>query len=144
MRDAALLLSARVRPPLPGMPVPLTPARYVQMRRRAAGLTIDQAAERITAQERDRRELRALLRLLETPGTVARYRATIEEIARAFPLDADVYHQLATQPADRHPAICRGCGCSRNDRCHLGDDHLCRMHEGEPAICSRCSAGEWL
>ncbi|MDT8758261.1 hypothetical protein MZO42_06085 [Sphingomonas psychrotolerans] len=144
MKDnSALLVSARPRAALPGVAAPMSPARYLQLRRRAAGLTVDQAAERLVSAERDRREVRAMIRLLETPGTVARLRATIDTLAEAIPLDPDVYRQIATDPVDRHPPICRGCGCSHNDPCHIGNDHICRMLAGEPAVCTRCTNGEW-
>ena len=141
MRDAATILRCSRPRPVATTRAP-HPSRYIQLRRRAAGLSIDQVAERLASAERDRIEIRALIRLLETPGTVARHRLTIDTLASAFPLDPDVYRQLATAPADRQHAICGACGCSANDPCHLGEDHLCRMLPGEPHLCSRCSDGE--
>ena len=146
----APLFGRPVPPPPPiGERPPFTPSSYLALRRKAAGLTIDQVAELIVAQAsrhalRSRQigraaqiaDLRTLLRQLETPGIVARLRATIDILAGTFPFDPDVYFQLATTPADRHPRICRGCGCTQEDACTGG----CRWAGQE--ICTRCSNGE--
>ncbi|WP_267383222.1 hypothetical protein [Sphingomonas sp. GC_Shp_2] len=76
-----------------------------------------------------------LISVLETPGARARYRASLERLRTVFAFDVDVYYQLADEPADRHPRICRSCGCS---------DWDARDEGGEPcawstdASCTRC------
>lgn len=115
--------------------LPLSPAGYLKLRRKAAGLSVDAVAQRIPANSQD--EARALMCLLETEGTKARYRQTIEAFADVFPIDADVYMQLRDTPADQHPRICRGCGCSEWDPCVTGDgSHSCAWHG--LATCTRC------
>jgi transcriptional regulator with XRE-family HTH domain len=153
MLHAPILIRPAPAPVLFGEPAPLTPSDYVRLRRKAAGITIEQAAERIgfalfmqrgrsSVKANTLAEIRALLRQLETPGVVARAYATIERLACGFPIDADVYRQLATASADQHPRICRGCGCSQNDACRRDGAAPCA-----PAglnICTRCTDGESL
>lgn len=123
------------RRPAPSVLLPVTPARYLRLRRLAAGLSVDAVARSISAN--NQAEARALVLLLETDGSKARYRQTIEAFADAFPIDADVYLQLRDTPAEQHPRICRGCGCSEWDPCVAGDgSHTCAWHG--PATCSRC------
>lgn len=122
---------------------PLTPHAYLALRRRAARLSVDDAAalivENVTPPRflpRSERlaEARALIRQLETPGVLARHVTTIDLLAVAFPLDPNVYYQLAHEPADRHPAVCRGCGCSQWDRCE-GASGACACASSD--LCSR-------
>ena len=108
---------ADATPATPPLPAPLKPAAYLRLRRKAAGLTVPQLADRITGVPADRDEMMCPIALLETDGSVARRDATIAAIARAMPMDADVYRQLRDDPVDRHPRVCRDCGCSAWDRC---------------------------
>lgn len=103
---------------------PLTPAHYLRLRRAASGMSRRDLAYRLAsaivpryrltdgARVPSLDEAMALIDMLETDGARARYRWTIEAIACFIPLDVDVYHQLATDAEDRHPQICRGCGCT--------------------------------
>ncbi|MEG8045202.1 hypothetical protein QP175_02610 [Sphingomonas aerolata] len=119
----------------PSVLLPLTPAHYLRLRRVAAGLSVDAVARSISAN--NQAEARALVMLLETVGSTARYRETVEAVADAFPIDIDVYFQLRDTPAEDHPRICRGCGCSESDPCIAGDgSHTCDWCG--PAMCSRC------
>jgi hypothetical protein len=125
--------------------LPITPATYLTLRREAAGLTRMQVARRLYEIKirrffGDRRPRRlfdsvaralATIEQLEVPGARARYRPVIDVLGGIFPLDADVYHQLIDEPADRHPAICRGCGCSAHDAC----DGTCTL-AGD--VCTHC------
>lgn len=146
----APLFGRPVPPPPPiGVLPPFTPASYIALRRKSGGLTIEQVADLILANAsrhvmRSRRvgrtdqlaELRALLRQLETPGVVARQCFTLDLFSGAITFDPEVYIQLATEPAERHPRICRGCGCTQDDACAGG----CRWAGDE--ICTRCTDGE--
>lgn len=128
-------LPADRRRPAPLVLSPLSPAGYLRLRRKAAGLSVETVARRISANNQD--EARALVCLLETEGTKARYRETVEGFADAFPIDVDVYMQLRDTPSDQHPRICRGCGCSEWDPCVAGDGaHTCAWHG--LATCTRC------
>ena len=55
--------------------------------------------------------------MLETDGVRAKHEVTLALLGRAFPFDRAVYRQLLEEPADRHPPICRGCGCTHWDPC---------------------------
>lgn len=144
---------ATVAPPPPADPLhrPLTPAGYLALRRKASGRSVDQAGARIVGSCRTRRgrrdglaaslaRLRDLLNLAERPGTVVRDRATLMLIRRGYDFDPDVYRQLATEPADRHPRICRECGCSQHDPCECDDGGTCGWAGAQ--ICTRCLAPE--
>lgn len=128
---------------------PVTPATYITLRRQAAVLSRYEVATRLAARahdarkayrdreklERDQAEALALIDQLETTGTRARHRRTIEVLGTIFALDVDVYYQLANDPADRHPRVCRGCGCSDHDAC-TGDAGVCSWMTR--SICTRC------
>lgn len=121
---------------------PMTPDTYLRLRREAAGLTRRQVAERLAKlrlrgfrsyraaeTRRAAEDCLALVDQLETPKVTARHRSTLAALAAVFPLDVAVYFQLATDPVERHPAICPSCGSSRHDDqapagclCRAGDD----------------------
>lgn len=127
----------------------MTASRYLTLRREAAGLSPMQVARRLydiqirrfAGDRRPRRlfdcmaQALALIEQLELPGARVRYRPIIDLLGGIFPLDADVYHQLADEPADRHPRVCTGCGCSASDPC-THDDGLCSL---DGATCSTCT-----
>lgn len=150
-RTPLALASRRLRraladatPATPPLPAALKPAAYLRLRRKAAGLTVPQLADRITgvpADRDDRDEMMCLIALLETDGSVARRDATIAAIARAMPMDADVYRQLRDDPVEQHPRTCRDCGCSAWDRCGADQraGHVdCCTWESETQ-CTRCA-----
>lgn len=126
----------------------MTPSRYLRLRREAAGLSRTQVAQRlydikIKRPFGDRRPRRlydsvaqalATVQQLETPGAYSRYRPMINFLGGIVPLDVDVYHQLRNEPADRHPLVCRGCGCSTHDAC----GSACTL---TGPICSYCATG---
>lgn len=118
---------------------PLTPAAYLRLRRRAAGMSIDDVADVLATCSAGfaRSEAAALIRMLETPGARARHLDPIWRLAAVFPIDPDVYHQLATEPPHRHPMVCRACGCSKFDPCEhaiLGPCDWAAAH-----LCTRCT-----
>lgn len=121
---------AKRRPPLPRRPdaVPMTASAYLRLRRRAAGLTVRDLAQRMaalyiaTATRRPSdtvaditKAMVLVVQGLELPGAVARRRETIASLAAVLPIDANVYWQLAECPPDRHPRVCRGCGTTAHD-----------------------------
>ena len=118
---------------------PLTAPAYLRLRRKAARLSIEQVAARIAPSITDRPDAVLLVTMLEGEGTKARHRETLDRLNSAFSLDPDVYRQLATEPADRHPQVCRGCGCSHWDPCICGDGTgTCGW--AAPNICTSCSS----
>lgn len=126
----------------------MTPSLYLRLRREAAGLSRTQVAQRlydirikrVFGDRRPRRlydspaQALATVQQLETPGAYAKYRPMIDFLGGIVPLDVDVYHQLRDEPADRHPLVCRGCGCSTDDAC----ENACTL---AGAVCSHCTTG---
>lgn len=119
---------------------PMTPAAYLRLRREDARLTIAQVAERLPTRHVDAGLAASVIRTLETPGARARHRATLDALRTVFPFDIDVYRQLCEEPAERHPQICRGCGCSTYDACVEADGHTCCAW-ALPTLCTRCMEG---
>ncbi len=115
----------------------MTPANYLRLRRKSAGLTLEQVAERLMPRTGFRRMVVAFLRVLETDGCTAKHRDHIERLTSVFPLDPDVYSQLATDPTDSLPRICSGCGCSAFDPCRHGDE-VCGFVASD--ACNRCTS----
>lgn len=123
---------------VPAADAALTPAAYLRLRRCAAGLSIAAVAERIAPRIADRSGARALVALLETDGARARYAATLDRLAGAIPFHPAIYRQLADDPADRHPRICRACGWSEADRGSDPVDGPARAW-ATPACCTTCA-----
>lgn len=95
---------------------PLTPAAYLHLCREASRMSVSATAIMMMKDSREVPAAMDLVRSLERKGTVARHRETLLALQSAFAFDPDVYHQLATEPPERHPQICRGCGCSEWDQ----------------------------
>lgn len=136
------LATRRPAPPAVGdWPMPaLTPSAYLRLRRKAWNLTIDDVADLLARNGGDQAEARSLIAMLEKDGVTARGRDTLELVATVLPIDVDVYFQLATEPTDRHPSICRGCGCSQHDACGVDGVKTCSWAARD--ICTFCSNGE--
>jgi hypothetical protein len=115
---------------------PISAGRYLQLRREAAGFTIAQIAERLAPAHKDRSDAVALIKILERDGARPRHEGAIAVLRTIFPFDIAVYRQLCETPADRHPLICRGCGCSRYDLC---EDETGCCHFEQPGQCTRCT-----
>lgn len=111
----------------------MTPAHYLRLRRRAAGLSIAQVAERLMPRASFRHMTAAFLRVLETDGCTAKNREHIETLATVYSFDPDVYFQLVVGDA---PPICSGCGCSAFDPCH-GTEGVCSWSMLD--ACGRCT-----
>ena len=132
----------RTATPVPFAMPPMSAAQYLRLRRTAAGLSIDDVAARLAPRIADRAEAAGLVRSLETPERYARARSTVDRFAAIIPLDPDVYFQLVEEPADRHPTICRGCGCSEGCPC-TGDRGICSL--ALSTLCTSCAdrSPEW-
>ena len=100
---------------------PLTAPDYLRLRRKAAGLSVAAVAKRLYEAHRAARPAMTVewaanvVTLFETRGTTARYAEALDALRAVFPFDPDVYRQLAADPVDQHPHVCRGCGCSAWD-----------------------------
>lgn len=116
----------------------LQPSEYLRLRRTAAGLTVDQVVDRLTSSPSRAEQARRIINRLETRGASARNDDVIARIARVVPVDVTVYRQLADDPIERHPAVCRGCGCSEFDRCACSSGgRACRWASSD--LCTRCA-----
>jgi len=138
--DGATRTTAEVRASI----APVTADRYLRLRREAAGLTILQVARHMFANDDGKAQIAVdLITALETPGVRAKVNLTLDRLSLAFAFDPDVYHQLAHDPADRHPRVCAGCGCSQNDACVSADGHDCCAWSSTSrpgaALCTRCT-----
>ncbi len=128
--------------------VPMTPWTYLALRRNAGGITQQQLADRLTALSRRERPLITIVgpveqhmlravKTLETSGFTSRVPVLIDAIAAVMLFDADVYWQLARNAPQRHPRVCRGCGCSTHDACQ--HDHWGACAWVSPTQCSHCA-----
>ena len=132
MRHAAAL-----REPELFAPPPIAPWEYIRMRRKAAGLTIEQAAKRFYARDEHRAGVIANLTMFETPGVKVK-RISDVDLKRAFPFDPEVYRQLVELPPDRHPTLCRVCGWDQwMPETDLNGEDVA-WSAGQAGICTRC------
>lgn len=121
-------------------PKRMTAALYLELRRKAAGLTRYDLARRLTqarAFPLDRAAAVRLIEQLERPGTSAKHREVIAAIAKIIPLDVATYDQLANDPVGRHPTVCLRCGCTAEEPC-TGAASVCTLERG---TCTRCQNG---
>lgn len=115
---------------------PLTPAAYLRLCREAAGMTRGTVAVMLAPRPGDLAQTTELIDMLETPGNVARRAETLQRLSATFTFDPDVYRQLASEPPERHPRVCRGCAASawseQDDRGPLcwANDHVCTRCAG--------------
>lgn len=128
----------RPAPPIAAIALPpLSPAEYLRLRREAAKLSIADVAARIAPDSALRGEAAAFLRLIETPGARVSRNDTLLRLEAVFPFDPSVYSQLCDEPADRHPQVCRGCGCSHWDPCDTDGRGPCAWSSA--STCTRCA-----
>lgn len=106
------------------------PWEYVAMRRRAAGLSIQQVAQALGGRAYERH-----IRLLETPGMRVRILA---DLNIAMPFSDDVYRQLADLPPHQHPRLCQGCGWDERTDVPDRQDCLTTWSRINDAVCTRC------
>jgi len=121
-------------------PARMTAALYLELRRKAAGLTRYDLARRLSqarASPLDRAAALRLIEQLERPGTSAKHRQVIAAIAKIIPLDVATYDQLANDPVARHPTVCMRCGCTAEKPC-TGTAGVCTLERG---TCTRCQSG---
>ena len=138
-------------PPHP--PPPLTPGRYLRLRREAGGLTISELALLIASDRRrpvrvaDRttreRDLTALEAGTAGPGVDI---DLVRQIDRHVRFDEQVYLALVGLAAAPDaglpvPPHCRTCGCSWNDACFAGGSSFgvpCAWADDAATRCTSC------
>jgi len=119
---------------------PPTPGTYLKMRRCAAGLSVADVAAKIATSPRLAEHVRVeLIEMIEADEAPATF-STIVVLNNVFSFDLDVLATLARisfgadLPA---PEICRVCGCSEYDPCHLDGRFACSWHNRD--LCTRCN-----
>ena len=118
-------------------PDPIAPWSYIRMRRRAAGLTIEEAAKPFYKRDEHRADVENNLRTFETPGV--RVKAIRDlDLPRAFPFDPAIYEQLADTPAEQHPQLCVRCGWDEWTDQHDREGYATAWSEALPGHCTRC------
>jgi hypothetical protein len=138
-----------------GRPLPMTPGRYLRLRREAAGLTIQHVVlmvvpARYRSAPDDRADLRNRIALAEED---ALWRPALppllDQLGGAFNFVPGIYWLLAVHHEDpgrpiRIPRICRSCGCTEHDACHMPVQHAgdaaatCAWVEGDRTLCTAC------
>lgn len=108
----------------------IQPWDYVAMRRKAAGLSIEQVAQALGGRAYERH-----LRLLETEGARVRI---VADLNVALPFNTDVYQQLADLPPHQHPRLCQRCGWDEHTDLPDRQDGLTAWSREDDAICTRC------
>jgi len=124
----------------------MEPGTYLQKRREAAGLAIDDVARMMApASPHARGRVAADLTAIERGGALDPRLALglVEELRTIFRFDPTVYHALAAHAVDPDselplPNVCRLCGCSWNDPCEDPDRGPCAWADAEQDLCTRC------
>lgn len=108
----------------------IQPWDYVSLRRKAAGLSIEQLANTLGGKVYERH-----LRAIETPGLRFQQIAALEH---AIPFSTDVYRQLADLPPHQHPRLCRACGWDGHTVQPDRQDGLTTWSRMDDTLCTRC------
>jgi hypothetical protein len=127
--------------------LPMTPGSYLQKRRMAADVTVEDVAKLLASNPVEAGKLADLIDDLEGDETVhAQDAADLIRrlhLARAFAFDATIYFALVGLLADTGlpcPQICRVCACSWMDPCiDGGPGSTTPCSWAEPDLCSRCA-----
>jgi hypothetical protein len=156
------MIALRAAPAAPPLPPPaasvMLPGRYLQLRRKAAGLSIDQLATLFSdaselspkAKAARAAEVRNAIQLLEADSpalTTPSRDMLVGRLRSFFRFDAAVYATLQSyriHPATTVQKICRGCGCTWHDACqheHYGNCAWAETPANEPPICTHCELG---
>lgn len=130
----------------------MSPGTYLRKRREAAGVTIERAALALIpglhSADLVDQSIRAVVAMENDSNHVTP--VITKMLARAFPLDPDVYDALmtlhfgATAPL---PNICGQCACSFHDPCHRpivdlttgAGNTVCGWADGSATICTFCA-----
>ncbi|WP_150131282.1 hypothetical protein [Sphingobium yanoikuyae] len=117
----------------------MPPWHYVHLRRRAAGLSIAQAAKPFWIRPEHQHDVERHFRNLEAENI--RYQRLYVTEGKPYFFSVEVYHQLANLPPHQHPHICVGCGWDEHSTQydHNGDDATWSAEQ--PDICTRCEQG---
>jgi len=130
----------------------MKPGAYLRLRREAAGLTIEQAAELAVRSHSDHADLYAkLIGALERGEQISCLEHNpydlVFDLQRAFAFSYLVWEELDLLQLDPEadlpvPQVCIGCGCSWSDPCNPGTGKECAWRDpgetGGATICTSC------
>ena len=116
----------------------IMPWDYVRMRRKAAGVTIAQAAAHYWKRPEHQADVERNIAEMEIVGYRMQQHFFAADMSRAFSFNVDVYRQLCDTPPDQHPRVCLACGWDRwtTQFDTNGDDVT--WSEADPDVCTRC------
>lgn len=127
---------------------PMSPGKYICMRRDSTGLDQVDVALAIAGQRWSAEEAGVLLVRLEADeileGRSTEHLALIEAVSNVIRFDVGVYWKLVqarTDPAAIVPPICRECGCTWLDPCVDEGGLACawaNAGSGEEPLCTFC------
>lgn len=138
MRTVPSLLSMLDEPdtaPPPPLPAPVMPWDYIQMRRKAAGLSIEQASKPFWHHKEHRADVESNMARIETVGFRVK---RLWDMSRSFRLNLTVYRQLCDTPPEQHPRLCRACGWDEWSSQSDTDGFDCTWSAFDPEICTLC------
>lgn len=121
----------------PARPV-VMPWDYVRMRRKAAGLTIAQAAAHYWKRPEHQADVERNIAELETVGYRMQQHFFGADMSRAYSFSVDVYRQLCDTPPDQHPRLCLACGWDRWTTQYDTNGDDVTWSEVDPDLCTRC------
>ena len=121
----------------PARPV-VMPWDYVRMRRKAAGVTIAQAAVHYWKRPEHQADVERNIAELETVGYRMQQQFFAADMSRAYSFNVDVYRQLCDTPPDRHPRICLACGWDQWTTQYDTNGDDVTWSESDPDVCTRC------
>lgn len=124
----------------------MSPGSYIERRRHAAGLTIEDVALMLGHDTAEAAELVDQLAELEDDAVALGGEAflLVDRLRGAFPFDPTIFAALVGVATDDNPArpvpqICRVCGCSWNDACvHAASGYVCSWAEDD--LCTACQS----
>jgi hypothetical protein len=137
MRSAPSLLAMLGETETAARPV-VMPWEYVAMRRRSAGMTIEQAAKPYWHRPEHQADVERNIRELETVGYRMQRHFFGADMSRAYSFNLDVYRQLCDTPPEQHPRLCLACGWDQWTTQHDIYNDDVRWSEADPDICTRC------
>lgn len=141
MRTVPSLLSMLDDPdaaPPPPLPAPVMPWDYIQMRRLAAGKTIEDAARPYWHRPEHQADVERNFRTLEQPGYRAERHRFGGDKSRSYRVSETVYRQLCDYPPEQHPRICRCCGWDEWSTQLDTEGFDCTWSAHDPEICTLC------
>lgn len=123
-------------------PAPMRPGTYIQRRREAAGLTIDDVANQLGDTPKEIAEVQTLMRVFELDN-VGDVNSLVHRLPAVFRMDLGIYRALCLHAFDPEadaplPQICRICACSEHDPCADSMGEPCGWVPGDPTLCTMC------